>query len=101
VLQDGVTNNALSVELRFRGHLVDREARFPVLYKNEQVGLFVPDLIAFRKIVIDVKTIDNIGGVERGQMLNYLRISKLRVGFILNFNTPTSLGTADTLKRRF
>ncbi len=34
---------------------------------------------------MDTKTIDCITDVERGQMLNYLRITKLRVGVILNF----------------
>ena len=52
------------------------------------MGLFVPDLIAYDTIVVDTKVIDRISNVERGQMLNYLRITKLRVGVILNFKNP-------------
>jgi GxxExxY protein len=37
---------------------------------------------------VDTKTIDRITDLERGQMLNYLRITKLRVGVILNFKNP-------------
>ena len=44
-----------------------------------------PDVIAFDAIVVDTKVIDKITDHERGLMLNYLRITKLRVGVILNF----------------
>ena len=47
--------------------------------------MFVPDLIAFHAIVVDTKVIDKITDHERGLMLNYLCITKLRVGVILNF----------------
>jgi GxxExxY protein len=58
---------------------------FDVLYKGHKVGLFIPDLIAFDTVVVDTKVIDRITDHERGLMLNYLRITKLRVGVILNF----------------
>ena len=56
-----------------------------MVYKGVRVGEYVPDLVVFGSIVVDVKTIDHITDHERGQMLNYLRISGLRVGVILNF----------------
>jgi GxxExxY protein len=49
------------------------------------VGEFIPDLIAFSSVIVDAKVIDRITDHERGQMLNYLRITKLRVGLIVNF----------------
>jgi GxxExxY protein len=49
------------------------------------VGEFIPDLIAFGLVVVDARVIDRISDHERGRMLNYLRITKLRVGLILNF----------------
>lgn len=58
------------------------------MYKGVEVGKYIPDLIAFGKIVVDAKTIDCIGDHERGQMLNYLKIARLRVGVILNFKRP-------------
>jgi GxxExxY protein len=56
--------------------------------KASKVGLFIPDLIAFDAVVVDTKVIDRITDHERGLMLNYLRITKLRVGVILNFKHP-------------
>lgn len=80
--------NALVVEFGLRDIAVEQQRQFDVLYKNEKVGLFIPDLIAFGKIVVDAKVIDRIGDIERGQMLNYLKITKLRVGVLLNFKNP-------------
>src|SRR5205814_7847789 len=60
-----------------------QQPAFDVLYKGQKVGLFIPDLIAFDAIVVDTKVIDQITDHERGLMLNYLRITKLRVGIIL------------------
>lgn len=77
--------NALVHEFGLRGIPYVQQPRFPVNYKGRIVGEFVPDLIAFQAVVIDTKTIDHIGEIELAQMLNYLRITKLRVGFIINF----------------
>jgi GxxExxY protein len=46
---------------------------------------YVPDLIAYGKVVVDAKVIERITDHERGQMLNYLRVTRLPVGVILNF----------------
>ena len=56
--------------------------------KGQKVGIFIPDLNAFDGVVIDTKVIDRITDHERGQMLNYLRITRLRVGLLLNFKQP-------------
>ncbi|KAF0178895.1 MAG: GTP-binding signal recognition particle SRP54 G-domain [Limisphaerales bacterium] len=80
--------NALVVEFGLRKIPCEQQRQFDVLYKGQKVGQFVPDLIAFNAVVVDTKVIDRITDVERGQMLNYLRITKLRVGVILNFKHP-------------
>ena len=77
--------NALVVELGLRQIPFKQQPAFDVLYKGQKVGAFVPDLIVFDSIVVDTKVIDRITDHERGLMLNYLRITNLRVGVILNF----------------
>ena len=77
--------NALAVEFGMRNIPFRQQPLFDVLYKGQKVGLFIPDLIAFDDVVVDTKVIDGITDHERGLMLNYLRITKLRVGVILNF----------------
>jgi GxxExxY protein len=73
------------VELGLRGIPFRQQPSFVVIYKGQKVGLFIPDLIAFEAVIVDTKTIDRITDHERGLMLNYLRITKVRVGVILNF----------------
>ena len=73
--------NALVVEFGLRNIPYRQQPVFDVLYKANKV----PDLIAFDAIVVDAKVIDRITDHERGLMLNYLRITRLRVGVILNF----------------
>jgi len=74
--------NALAVEFGLRKIPFQQQAVLDVLYKDTR---FIPDLIAFDTVVVDTKVIDRITDHERGLMLNYLRITKLRVGVILNF----------------
>ena len=84
-LHEKIYENARVVEFKLRGIAFDQQRRFEVRYKEVQVGEFIPDLITHAAVVVDTKVIDRITDHERGQMLNYLRITKLRVGVILNF----------------
>jgi len=77
--------NALGVEFGLRNVPFRHQPLCDVLYKGHKVGLYVPDLIAFDAVVVDTKVIERITDHERGLMLNYLRITNLRVGVILNF----------------
>jgi GxxExxY protein len=80
--------NALVVELPLRGLRVAQQQRFLINYKGVQVGEFVPDLIVNDAVVVDPKLVEQITDVERGQMLNYLRITGRRVVVVLNFKRP-------------
>ena len=80
--------NALVVEFGLRGIPFIQQPRFDIKYKGHLVGEYVPDLIAFDSVVIDTKVIDRITDHERGKMLNYLKITNLRVGLIINFSNP-------------
>ena len=76
--------NALAIELGLRGISCERQTRFDVIYKGFKVSEYIPDLIA-AQIIIDTKVINAITAYERGKMINYLRITGLPVGLILNF----------------
>jgi GxxExxY protein len=80
--------NALVIEFGLRAIQFRQQPNYEILYKGHKVGLFIPDLIAHDSVVVDAKVIDQITDLERGQMLNYLGITKLRVGVILNFKNP-------------
>jgi GxxExxY protein len=84
-LNEKLYENSLVVEFKRKGIAFDQQRRFEVLYKSEFVGEYIPDLIAYGKVVVDAKCIDRITDHERGQMLNYLKITRLPVGLIVNF----------------
>jgi GxxExxY protein len=77
--------NALVVELSLRGKFCQQQRCFNVFYKGTKVGEYIPDLIADDAIIVEPKVIDKISDHERGRMINYLRITGLPVGLILNF----------------
>src|SRR6267378_242830 len=84
-LHEKIYENGLTVAFRLAGIPFDQQRRFPVSFRGHQVGEFVPDLLVLDAVVADPKVLDRITDHERGQMLNYLRITKMRVGLILNF----------------
>ena len=83
-----IYENSLVVAFKLSEVPFSQQKKFPVLFKGHQVGEFVPDLLPFDAVVVDTKVIDRITDVERGKMINYLKITKLRVGLILNFKHP-------------
>jgi GxxExxY protein len=87
-LNEKPDENAIVLELGLKDLPFDQQTRFNVVSKGTVVGEYIPDLIVAKSVVVDTKTIDKITDHERGQMMNYLRITKLRVGIILNFKQP-------------
>lgn len=77
--------NALMVEFRLRGIPCSQQPTYQVLYKGVRVGDYIPDLIVDESVVVDTKVVDHIGDHELGQMLNYLKVTGLKLGLILNF----------------
>lgn len=79
---------ALAVELEKQNIPFRQQPRHIINYKGVEIGEYIPDLIVFEKIVVENKVIENISDLEIGQIINYLKICKLKVGLILNFKYP-------------
>ena len=77
--------NALAIEFGLKKIPYQQQPRFDVIYKTKKVGEYIPDLIVFDQIVVDTKVIERISDHEKGQILNYLKITGLKVGLVLNF----------------
>jgi len=80
--------NALTVEFDRQSIPFKQQQPFPVFYKGVLVGEYVPDLIVFDRIIVETKAIKAIGDIEKAQVINYLKLSNLRLGLILNFKNP-------------
>lgn len=83
--------NSLVVEFRLKKIPFVQQQKFDILYKEQKVGDYIPDLLVFGKIVVDTMVIEKITDREIGQMMNYLKITGYRLGYILNFKKPKTL----------
>ncbi len=83
-----VYENALAVEFTARNINFSQQKRYNVIYKQQIVGEYIPDFIVSNDIILEIKTIDRITNIEKGQILNYLKVTGLHVGIILNFKNP-------------
>jgi GxxExxY protein len=84
-LFEKIYENALCVEFGLNNIPFRQQQSFDVFYKGTKIGYYIPDLIAYGKIIVDTKTIERLGANEQGQILNYLRITGFNVGLLLNF----------------
>ncbi|MCK4810160.1 MAG: GxxExxY protein [Candidatus Omnitrophica bacterium] len=87
-LLEKIYENSLVWELELRKKKVFPQKEFKVIYREKKVGVYYADLVIENKVIIEVKAVENIDNVHRAQLLNYLRISGLRVGLIINFAKP-------------
>ena len=87
-LREKTYERALCVEFKIREIEYSQQAVYAVLYKGEKVDDYIPDLVVKNRLVVDTKTIDVIGDVEIGKMINYLHITGLKVGLLINFKKP-------------
>jgi GxxExxY protein len=80
-----VYENALLVELKIRGLKAKNQVPIKVSYKGEVVGDYTADLIVEDKIIVELKTVENLDRAHEAQLLNYLKATGHHVGLLVNF----------------
>jgi len=88
-LLESVYESALCIELRANSVAFKRQVGIPLYYKGELISEHRPDLIVEERVVVEIKSVERLVPVHMAQMLTYLRVTSLRVGLLLNFNSPT------------
>jgi GxxExxY protein len=78
---------AMAVELELQGLPFQQQMGLPLYYKGRQISEYRPDLIVDEAVVVEIKSIKNLEDVHMAQVLTYLKVTRLRVGLLLNFNT--------------
>ena len=86
-LDEKLYENALVIELRERGHVVEQQRSFPVAYKGMGIGTLIPDLIVDGKVIVDPKVVTAFNDTHIAQMTGYLAITDLRLAILLNFKS--------------
>jgi GxxExxY protein len=87
-LLESVYEAAMSYELNEAGHKIRRQVGLPVRYKSEELDLgFRLDLLVDRKVIIEIKSVEALAPVHYKQLLTYLRLTNLKLGILINFNS--------------
>lgn len=86
-LFESVYEEVLTYELKLRGLKIERQKIIPVFWKDLKMDIgFRADLIVEDKVIVELKSIEQIALVHKKQVLTYLKITKLKLGLLINFN---------------
>jgi GxxExxY protein len=86
-LLESVYEAALAFELKKMGLRVRTQVPLPVDYKDVRLELgFRIDILVEDKIIIEIKSVEHLLDVHKKQLLTYLKLSKISLGILVNFN---------------
>ena len=86
-LLESAYQKCLAYELELSGLAVQCEVPVPIQYGNVQIDAgFRADMIIQNSIIIENKTVDQISAIHEAQLLTYLKLANLNLGFLLNWN---------------
>jgi len=89
-LLESAYENALAYDLKELGFNVRQQVPMPFIYKEVklEVGYRI-DLLVNSKVIIEVKAVEAIAPVHFAQLLTYLKLSGIKLGLLINFNSKT------------
>ena len=86
-LLESAYDDSLYWDLIDSGFAVDRQRKIPILRKSRIIpAAFRADLIVNEKVIVEVKCLEKVIQVHRSQLLTYMRLSRISVGLLINFN---------------
>jgi GxxExxY protein len=87
---EAVYQAALAVEFAQRGMPFNDAIKLPVYYKGILLPCtYEPDFVCYESVIVELKALQAITGVEDAQVLNYLKATRLERGLLLNFGRPS------------
>ncbi|HKL26127.1 MAG TPA: GxxExxY protein [Desulfuromonadales bacterium] len=85
-LLESIYEEALAYELTLRNIPVARQMSVPVRYKRQALNKpLVLDLLVGEKVIVEIKAVENLNPVTHSQILTYLRLTRMKLGLIINF----------------
>ncbi|MBP3788979.1 MAG: GxxExxY protein [Prevotella sp.] len=82
---ESVYENALCMELDEMGIPYVRQKHLDVIYKGKIIGEFIADVVVDNKIILELKAVSKLIPAHSAQLINYLTITQLPIGLLLNF----------------
>jgi GxxExxY protein len=88
-LLEKIYQECLIHELHQRGFSVESELLIPVIYKGISIKHpYRLDLLVENTLIVEIKAVDSFHPIHKAQLLTYLKICKLPIGLLMNFNVP-------------
>ena len=88
-LLESVYEAILFYELTKRGLSVESQKPLPVIWDEIKLDIgFRTDLIVENKVILEIKSVEQIANVHPKQLLTYLKITEMKLGLLINFNEP-------------
>ena len=89
-LLESAYEECLNYELDKVGLFVIKQKPMPLIYEEKKLDLgYRIDLFVENKVIIEIKSVDALNPVHLAQIMTYLKLSKCRIGFLINFNVQS------------
>jgi GxxExxY protein len=89
-LLESVYEASLATELIELGLKIQTQVSLPVVYKETKLELgFRIDILVENTVIIEIKSVEALHDVHKKQLLTYLKLSKKKLGILVNFNVDT------------
>lgn len=86
---EAVYQAALACELSLQSIPFQREQRLPVCYRGEVIAEYQADFLCYGEVIVELKALQRLTGVEEAQVINYLKATGLQRGLLINFGAPS------------
>ena len=87
-LLEKVYEKTLAYDLKSKGLEVKTQVPIPIKFKDLIIeSSFIADIIVEDKVIIEIKSIEEISNIHHKQLLTYLKLTNLKLGILVNFNT--------------
>ena len=85
-LLEEIYQESLEIELELHKISFTRKPELLVFYKDKQLKKkYIPDLVVFERIIVELKSVTAIAPEHEAQLINYMRITRSPVGYLINF----------------
>ena len=86
-LLESTYENALAYDLKEAGFGVKQQVPMPFIYKAIKMDVgYRLDIVVENKVIVEVKSVETLAPVHYSQLMTYLKLSKMKLGLLINFN---------------
>ncbi len=90
--REPVYQEALEIELSRRQIPFESQKPLKLFYKDVELRKeYIPDFVCYKQMIVEIKSLERLTNTEVAQLINYLKITKMHVGVLINFGSRPNL----------